>query len=78
MKYSVVLKKNDDKHLCHLISLNPPRSQNAFLPNDHSANDITLIPQEFIKSNRNSVRIAREAYLNKTVESLGMNKKDEM
>ena len=81
MKYSVVLKKNDDKHLCHLISLNPPRSQNAFLPYDHSANDITLIPQELIKSDRNSVRKAREAYLierGKTVESLGMNKKDEM
>ena len=74
-------KKNDDRDLCHVISLNPPRSQNAFLPNDHSANDITLIPLELIKSNRNSVRKAREAYLierGKTVESLGMNKKDEM
>ena len=77
----MVLKKTDDRHLCHLISLSPPRSQNAFLPNDHSANDITLIPLELIKSNRDSVRKAREAYLierGKTVESLGMNKKEEM
>ena len=34
-----------------------------FLTNDHSANDITLIPLELIKSNRDSVRKAREAYL---------------
>ena len=81
MRYSAVLKKTDDRHLCHLISLNPPQSQNAFLPNDHSANDITLIPLERIKSIRDSVRKAREAYLierGKTLESLAMNKKDEM
>ena len=49
-----------------------------FLTNDHSANDITLIPLELIKS---SVRKAREAYLierGKTLEPLGINKKDEM
>ena len=34
-----------------------------FLTNDHSANDIILIPLELIKSNRDSVRKAREAYL---------------
>ena len=47
----------------------------------HSANDITLIPLELSKSNRDSVRKAREAYLierDKTLEPLGMNKKDEM
>ena len=47
----------------------------------HSANDITLIPLELIKSNRGSVRKAREAYLierGKTLEPLGVNKKDEM
>ena len=46
------------------------------LTNDHSANDITLIPLELIKSNRDSVRKAREAYLverGKTLEPLGMN-----
>ena len=49
--------------------------------NDHSANDITLIPLELIKCNRDSVRKAREAYLierGNTLEPLGMNKKDEM
>ena len=47
----------------------------------HSANDITIIPLELIKSNRDSVRKAREAYLierGKTLEPLGMNKKDEI
>ena len=34
-----------------------------FLTNDHSANDIILIPIELTKSNRDSVRKAREAYL---------------
>ena len=34
-----------------------------FFTNDHSANDITLIPLELIKSNRDSVRKARKAYL---------------
>ena len=52
-----------------------------FLTNDHSANDITLVPLELIKSYRDSVRKAREAYLierGKTLEPLGMNKKDEI
>ena len=34
-----------------------------FLSNDHSANDITLIPLQLSKSNRDSVRKARQAYL---------------
>ena len=58
----------------------PTTVSGHFLTNDHSANDITLIPLEFIKSNRDSVRKAREAYLierGKTLE-IGMNKKDEM
>ena len=49
--------------------------------NDHSANDITLIPPERIKSNRDSARKAREAYFierGKTLEPLGIDKKDEM
>ena len=52
-----------------------------FLTNDHSANDVTLIPLELIKCNRDSVRKAREAYLierGNTLEPLGMNKKNEM
>ena len=60
---------------------NEHRRPEHFLTNDHSANDITLIPPELIKSNRDSLRKAREAYLierGKTLEPLGMNKKGEM
>ena len=52
-----------------------------FLTNYHSANDITLVPLELIKSYRDSVRKAREAYLierGKILEPLGMSKKDEI
>ena len=61
----------------------PTTVSQHFLTNGHSssANDITLIPLELIKSNRDSVRKAREAYLierGKTLEPLGINKKDEM
>ena len=34
----------------------------SFFTNDHSANDITLIPLELIKSNRDRGRKATEAY----------------
>ena len=56
----------------------PTTGSEHFLTNDHSANDITLIPLERIKSNRDSARKAREAYLierGKTLEPLGINKK---
>ena len=69
-----------DQLTTHLISLNTPVSEH-FLTNDHSAKDIILIPLELTKSNRDSVRKAREAYLierGKTLEPLGINKKDEM
>ena len=59
----------------------PTTVSEHFLTNDHAANDITLIPLELAKSNRDSVRKAREAYLierGKTLEPLGINKKDEM
>ena len=52
-----------------------------FLTNDHSVNDFRLIPLELIKSNRDSVRKAREAHLierGKTLEPSGINKRDEM
>ena len=42
---------------------------------------MTLIPLALIKSNREGVRKRREAYLierGKTLEPLGINKKDEM
>ena len=59
----------------------PTTVSEHFLTNDHSANHITLDPLELIKSNRDSVRKAREAYLTergKTLELLGMNKKDQI
>ena len=59
----------------------PTTVSEHFLTNDHYANDITLIPLELIKSNRDSVRKAREAYLierGKTLEPLGMNTKAEI
>ena len=58
----------------------PTTVSEHFLTNDHSADDITLIPLELIKSNRDSVRKAGEVFLierGRTLEPLGMNKKDE-
>ena len=52
-----------------------------FLSNDHNASDMQLIPLELIKSNRDSVRKAREAYLidrgQTLLEPLGLNRRDE-
>ena len=51
-----------------------------FLCHNHSATDMQLIPLELVKSNRVSVRKAREAYLierGQTLEPHGLNKKDE-
>ena len=53
----------------------PTKVSEHFLTNDHSdnANDIKLTPLELTKSNRDSVRKAREAYLierGKTLEPL--------
>ena len=55
----------------------PTTVSEHFLTNDHFANDIILIPLELTKSNRDSVRKAREAYLierDKTREPLGWSK----
>ena len=40
------------------------------LTNDHSVNDIALIPLVLIKSNRDNVRKARQAYLSKRGKTL--------
>ena len=86
------MKPNDDSktistNTADQLTYNPPNIPKPttvlehFLTNDHSANDIKLIPLKLIKSNRDSVRKAREAYFierGKTPEPLGMNKKDEM
>ena len=58
----------------------PTTVSEHFLSNDHNASDILLIPLELIKSNRDSVRKAREAYLidrGQTLEPLGLNRRDE-
>ena len=44
-------------------SSKPTTVSEHFLSNDHNASDMLLIPLELIKSNRDSVRKAREAYL---------------
>ena len=58
----------------------PTAVSEHFLSNDHNANDMHLIPLELMKSNRVSVRKAREAYLidrGQTLEPLGLNRRDE-
>ena len=58
----------------------PTTVSEHFLSNDHNASDMLRIPLELIKSNRDSVRKAREAYLidrGQTLEPLGLNRRDE-
>ena len=64
---------NSSKPATHTVSKH-------FLSNDHNASDMLLIPLELIKSNRDSTRKAREAYLidrGQTLEPLGLNRRDE-
>ena len=64
----------------HTNSSKPTTVSEHFLSNNHYATDMQLIPLELVKSNRDSVGKAREAYLIKrgqTLEPLGLNKKDE-
>ena len=52
-----------------------------FLTSNHSDNHMLLIPIEKLKNGRDSFRKAREAHLiqkAKTIEPLGMNKRDEL
>ena len=52
-----------------------------FLTSNHSHNHMLLIPIEKIKNGRDSFRKAREAHLihkAKTIEPLGINKRDEL
>ena len=61
-------------------SSKPTTVSEYFLCNNHNATDMQLIPLEFVKSNRDGVRKAREAYLierGQTLEPHGLNKKDE-
>ena len=61
-------------------SSKPTTVSEHFLCNNHNATDMQLIPLELVKSNRDGVRKAREAYLierGQTLEPHGLNKKDE-
>ena len=61
-------------------SSKPTTVSEHLLSNDHNTSDMLLIPLELIKSSRNSVRKAREAYLidrGQTLEPLGLNRRDE-
>ena len=52
-----------------------------FLSDNHSPNDIELIPLELIHSSRDALRKAREAYLierGQTLEPRGINKREEI
>ena len=52
-----------------------------FLSDNHSPNDIELIPLELIHSSRDALRKAREAYLierGQTLEPKGINKREEI
>ena len=58
----------------------PTTVSEHFLSNDHNASDMLLFPLELIKSNRVSVRKAREAYFidrGQTREPQGLNSRDE-
>ena len=65
----------------HQQLANPtPVSEHFNLPG-HSVNDIRPIPLELIRTNRDSVRKAREAHLidkAKTLEPQGLNRRDEL
>ena len=52
-----------------------------FLTSNHSDNQMLLIPTEKLKNRRDSFRKAREAHVihkAKTIEPLGINKRDEL
>ena len=59
-------------------SSKPTTVSEHFPCNNHNATDVQLIPLELVKSNRDSVRKTREAYLierGQTLEPHGLNKK---
>ena len=62
-------------------SSKPTTVSEHYLCNNHKATHMQLIPPELVKSNRDSVRKAREAYLierGQTLQPHGLNKKDEI
>ena len=64
----------------HHLSFPTPLSEHFNLP-AHSTKDMQLVPLELIRNSRDSVRKRREAYLidkAKTLEPLGINRRDEL
>ena len=62
-------------------SSRPTAVSDYFLSDNHSPNDIELIPLELIHSSRDALRKAREAYLierGQTLELKGINKREEI
>ena len=63
-------------------SSRPTAVSDHFLPDNHSPNDIELIPLQLIHSSRDALRRARrEAYLierGQTLEPKGINKREEI
>ena len=62
-------------------SSRPTAVSDHFLSDNHSPNDIKLVPLELIHSSRDALRKAREAYLierGQTLESKGINKRKEI
>ena len=80
------LKDRSNEHRRPII-LNPTGNyihtavSEQFLTSNHSDNHMLLIPIEKLKNGRDSFRKAREAHLihkAKTIEPLGINKRDEL
>ena len=62
-------------------SSRPTAVSDHFLSDNHSPNDIELIPLELIHSSRDALREAREAFLierGQTLEPKGINKREEI
>ena len=65
-------RRPDDKQTS---SSKPTTVSEHVLCNNQNASDMQLIPLELVKSNRDSVRKASEAYRGQTLEPHGFNKK---
>ena len=79
-----VASKTDSMNIDDLYSILLPiislqRFRNTRLSNNHSDTHMLLIPIEKINNERDSFRKAREAHIiHKTLEPLGINKRDEL
>ena len=76
-----VLMNTDDLYSTLLVITSILQFQNTFSTSNHSDNHMLLISIEKLKNGRDSFRKAREDHLipnAKTIESLGINKRDEL